>query len=521
MSADLDLTVLLVAPSGEQAERLGLELEAATESLSVTPVDDPGEARRRLAWPDIDCLVCVPGHRQFDWSEFLASVRADHPLLPLVYYGPNHTPLAEDDDDFEVVIADGPDSIPSLVGAVMALSEAQQRRREQYTLDSSGSVVEYPNVTEAHLDALLQDGVERETLRELVHKSQLLDAILETLPVHLYVKDRHARHRYISNGYFEEDIDQFIGKAEPEMDMIAPDHAWRAFEEDMYVIETGEAIIDKEEYVADRDEWNLTSKVPWRDADGETVGLLGVTRDITTRKRREAEIRRQNERLETFSEMVSHDLRNPLQVAQSALELAIDENDSDRLEMAADALGRMDEMIGEVLALARYGRTVVEMEPVDLDDTVLAAWSTAGDNRGTLDVVGDLGTVRCDPNQIQRLLENLFRNAVEHGCANPDRRQDAGEPGSTDSPGVTVTVEPLRSDRGEPGGGFAVEDDGPGIPEADREKILEMGYSTATEGTGLGLAIVSEIVEAHGWELSVTEGATGGARFEVRNVDQD
>lgn len=57
--------------------------------------------------------------------------------------------------------------------------------------------------------------------------------------------------------------------------------------------------------------------------------------------------------------------------------------------------------------------------------------------------------------------------------------------------------------------GFYIEDDGVGIPEADRETVLESGFSTASEGTGLGLAIVSEIVAAHDWGIHVTSSAEG------------
>jgi len=62
--------------------------------------------------------------------------------------------------------------------------------------------------------------------------------------------------------------------------------------------------------------------------------------------------------------------------------------------------------------------------------------------------------------------------------------------------------------------GIYVEDDGPGIPADKRDDVLEPGHSSRRGGTGFGLTIVKRIVEAHGWELSVTEGTDGGARFE-------
>jgi signal transduction histidine kinase len=63
--------------------------------------------------------------------------------------------------------------------------------------------------------------------------------------------------------------------------------------------------------------------------------------------------------------------------------------------------------------------------------------------------------------------------------------------------------------------GFFVADDGAGIPESDREEVFEHGYTTNTVGTGFGLSIVEEIVEGHGWTISVGESDAGGARFDV------
>lgn len=95
---------------------------------------------------------------------------------------------------------------------------------------------------------------------------------------------------------------------------------------------------------------------------------------------------------------------------------------------------------------------------------------------------------------MKQILDNLLRNAVEHG----------GE-------GVTVTVGDLED-------GFYVADSGAGIPEDERERVFEHGYSRSG-GTGLGLDHVQESVAAHGWEISVTESETGGARFEITGFE--
>jgi signal transduction histidine kinase len=103
--------------------------------------------------------------------------------------------------------------------------------------------------------------------------------------------------------------------------------------------------------------------------------------------------------------------------------------------------------------------------------------------------------IRADRFQVMQLLENLYSNAVEHGGEN-----------------VTVTV-------GELSDGFYVEDDACGIPEPERESVFEVGYSTSSNGTGLGLAIVKRAAESHDWNLRVTDGPEGGARFEVTDVE--
>jgi signal transduction histidine kinase len=98
---------------------------------------------------------------------------------------------------------------------------------------------------------------------------------------------------------------------------------------------------------------------------------------------------------------------------------------------------------------------------------------------------------------LSQLLENLFRNAVEHGGDD-----------------VTVNVGSLP-------GGFYVADDGPGIPAADRESVFEPGFTTNDDGTGFGLEIVEAVASAHGWDVRVTDAAEGegGARFEFTGVD--
>ena len=207
-----------------------------------------------------------------------------------------------------------------------------------------------------------------------------------------------------------------------------------------------------------------------------------------------AELQQRNERLDDFASMLSHDLRNPLNVAQGRLELAQDDVESEHLDAVTTAHDRMEALIENLLELAQFEQADIDRESVDLETLVGQCWMLVDTNEATL-VSNVDGTVAADRNQLQRLFENLFRNAVEHG-------------GST----VTVTVDELED-------GFYVEDDGPGIPPEIRDDVFESGFTTANESTGFGLGIVAEIARSHGWTLSVADGADGGARIKVTGVE--
>ncbi|WP_232701670.1 PAS domain S-box protein [Halobacterium wangiae] len=237
----------------------------------------------------------------------------------------------------------------------------------------------------------------------------------------------------------------------------------------------------------------LLDVVPFR-LDKPNVHGYAMYTDITDRKERERELKRQNDRLEEFAGIVSHDLRNPLNVARGYVELAEETGDDEHFERADTALERMHDIIESVLTLARQGRSLDETVEVSLSDAAEQAWRNVETDGATL-AVSDDATLLADPSRFGSLLENLFGNAVEHG-----------------GPGVTVTV-------GSNGDEFFVEDDGPGIPPEHRDAVFRSGETHSEDGTGFGLAIVKGIAEAHGWSVSVTEGADGGARFEFAGTD--
>ncbi|MFW5973751.1 MAG: sensor histidine kinase, partial [Natrialbaceae archaeon] len=240
-----------------------------------------------------------------------------------------------------------------------------------------------------------------------------------------------------------------------------------------------------------------------------TTGTVIVARDVTELNRQRTELRertealeakkaqleRQNERLDQFSSFVSHDLRSPLQVARGYLRIVEQTETLDHLGEIDDSLRRMDTMIDGLRELTRVDQAELATEPIAVETVARQAWGQVDTGAARLEV-DHPGEILADREFVLHVFENLFRNSIQHGDV-----------------GVTVRVGPLDD-------GLFVEDDGPGIPDDERESVLEHGFSTASGGTGLGLSIVRTVVEAHGWAITVTDSDDGGARFEFTGVKE-
>ena len=344
--------------------------------------------------------------------------------------------------------------------------------------------------------------IERE--QELEETNVLLSTLIETLPVGVLAEDGSRTVLMVN----ERLLELFDMSASPD-GVIGSDCELLAEELSERFVDSGQFVTRIAELVAQRDSVR-NEEVSLR--DGRTLarsyepielpdgfGHLWVYRDITDRKDRERALTQERDRLDEFAGVVSHDLRNPLNVAQGRLEFVQEECDSEHLDAIATALHRIERITEDVLWLAREGRAVGELTPIALERAIDDAWTLVTDDVASAELRyasddGPLPTIEADDDRLYQLLENLFRNALDHG----------GED-------VVVTVGTVND-------GFYIEDNGPGIPEAEREDVFNAGYSTKETGTGFGLNIVEQIAEAHGWEISVTEGADGGARFEISGV---
>jgi PAS domain S-box-containing protein len=349
---------------------------------------------------------------------------------------------------------------------------------------------------------------ERRRQRRLERTSARLEALFERSPDMIDIHDESGEivdaNRSLTEalGYDREElVGMDVWEVDAELDPAEGRRQWEGLEMDETVrLETTFARADGETFPAE-------VHVRRIDVQGEDR-FLASSRDISERKAYERRIERENERLDEFASIVSHDLRNPLNVLSGYLRLARETGTDSYFDRCERALDEMERLIEDVLTLAKQGDAVGSFEPIHLGE-LAAAYSDDAFGSGESDPFGERADAEspsvavaietdaeicADPGRVRQLLGNLFRNADEHG-------------------GDRVVVGDLPD-------GFYVADDGPGIDPSEREKVLSSGYTTSETGTGFGLAIVQRIAEAHGWEVDVTEGDLGGARFEFTGVER-
>jgi len=448
------------------------------------------DALEKLAADEYDCVVSdydMPGDSGI---EFLESVREDYPDLPFILF----TGKGSEEVASEAISAGVTDYLQKETGA------------EQYELLANRIAT-----------AVDQYRIER----ELERQNALFAKAQDIARVGAWEYDIQNGDSYVTDELLEiHGLDPGESLTpEQSLQFHHPDDRPTIREAFERATEDGESfdlvvrLIEQD----GRKHWVRTRGEPQRE-NGEIVRVRGTLQDITEQRCREMELERQNERLEEFAHVVSHDVRNPLQVAAGNLAQAEETGDEAAFRRIERAHDRIDAIIDDVLTLSRLGQAIGETEPVDLGTVARDAWSTVDTDGLTLDVVA-AAELDADPDRLRQLFENLFRNSVEHGSTGPDAqaRQDSVEHAG-DATAVTVgPIEPIltttRATSDSPNG-FYVADDGPGVPEDIREDVFTSGFSTSDEGTGFGLAIVAQIADAHGWSVTVCDSHRGGARFE-------
>jgi two-component system sensor kinase FixL len=251
--------------------------------------------------------------------------------------------------------------------------------------------------------------------------------------------------------------------------------------------------------------------------EGRSVRIFGTKQDITAEKLAEEKVRAlqaelihlsRRSAMGTMAAMLAHELNQPLAAignfaAGTRRALHNEEPDRDFLATGLDAIERNAERAGSIIRSLREmssggaaKRQSLDPKPLIVEAAALAMLGAGDRVTLRLDLADGL-LVAVDPIQLQQVLVNLIRNAVE-ALMTAARREIAV---SARASGVDVTIE--------------VTDSGPGIPREMLGSLFEAFASSKPDGMGIGLSISRTIVEAHGGSLSGGNGETGGASFRV------
>jgi PAS domain S-box-containing protein len=449
---DDQILILHVDDDPQVCEVISEFLERETERFDVRTETNPHEALHQLSANPIDCLVSDYNMPGMDGIELLRAVREEYPNLPFILFTGG--------------------------GSEKVASEAIQEGATSY-IQKGGSEV-YDRLATSIQNAVSRRRSER---RARIAQDRLLALYEQTDG--FYILDTDCRIIY-----WNQTIANRTGVSSAE---ALDENFWDLFPEatetEVYdffqnAMSTGEPT-EFETYYGLLGYWAEIRAHPVEN------GLFVHSRDITEKREREQEMERRNHILESFANTVSHDLRNPLSVAEGNLQLAQETGDFKHLEGVAQAHNRMRNLIDELLRAARGEE--LSLSVVSIQGIARRSWKTVS-SESTEIVVDTDAEIRAHESQLQRLFENLFWNAIDHGNAS------------------TIRIGLLDT-------GFFIEDDGPGISTRKREKVFESGHSTDSDSPGYGLSIVKGIVETHGWEIEITEGTNGGARFEITGVE--
>ncbi|MDB5220537.1 MAG: hypothetical protein JWO86_8464 [Myxococcaceae bacterium] len=358
-----------------------------------------------------------------------------------------------------------------------------------------------------------------EDARALRRMHAFLDSILENIPDMVFVKDAQdlafVRFNRAGETLLGLKREELIGKTD--FAFFAPDQAKAFVDKDRETLR-GKQLVDIPEEplsTASGIRWLHTKKVPVLDDNGEPEYLLGISADITERRRDEFALRRSKDateaahrELEAFSYSVAHDLRAPLRsidgFSQALLEDYADKLDDEgksHLGRVRKAAQRMAELIDDLLALARVSRTELARAPVDLSALAREVGElakTARNPKAELVVQPGL-TVDADPRLLRVLLENLLANAFKFSAKRDDARVEVGQ---RIEDGVTVVF---------------VHDNGAGFDLSAANKLFtafqRYHRPNEYEGTGIGLATAERIVSRHGGRIWAKSTPGGGATF--------
>jgi PAS domain S-box-containing protein len=374
----------------------------------------------------------------------------------------------------------------------------------------------------ASIRLLLMQSRQGKMLSDLNQSNELLHSIIEGTSEAIYLKDHEGRYKLINSAgarYMGFSPEQVLGKTDREL--LSPETIGAIVKTDKQVLTQGLPVTCEEQLIeGGATRTFLSTKNPYRDAEGKVVGVLGISVEITEHRRMEEQLRRSQrmESIGTFSGAIAHDFSNLLTVIKGYGQLTIGEV-ADKpelhgnLEQILKATDRAAALIRQLLAFSR--QQVLQPRVICLNDVIshlqkMLQRLIGEDIQIATSFIPDLWAIKADPGQIEQVLMNLAANA-----------RDAMPKGGK----LSFETQNLRVDDGyarstvnmDPGEYvmLAVTDSGVGIDEKTQARIFEPFFTTKPAGTGLGLATVYGIVKQSGGFIWVESSPGAGTTFKI------
>ena len=389
----------------------------------------------------------------------------------------------------------------------------------------------------------IQDITKRKLAEESLAKERsLLRTLIDNMPDNIYVKDKESRFIVANIA-----VARLMGATTPgellgktDFDFYPKGLAAKYYVDDQNLIKTGQPLVGREEPAVDPEgnpKWYSTTKVPLRDSRGKITGIIGISRDITARKRAEDDRERlmqtlalKNEELESVLYVTSHDLRAPLvniqgfsnelsrscDLIHSALRDKVKAADISEEVLTVfnkdvpEALGfilssatRMDSLLSGLLRLSRLGQAAVNIEPLDMNamlTDVTKSMEYQVKEAGATVNIESLPPCLGDASQINQVFSNILDNALKY--------LDESRPGMIH---ICAKIEDGQCI-------YCVEDNGMGIAPEHQRKIFEIFHRLEPDrksGEGLGLTIVRHVLDRHNGKVWVESEPGKGSKFFV------